>query len=82
MTPLSFSTDIPNAGSHSFRVLYNGTVGGKTYKDEVVCEGTVNINPRVLTIAVGTYKVSKVYDKTTAAGKFLTVSTGVMGLPV
>ena len=69
-------TDIPNAGSHSFRVLYNGTVGGKTYKDEVVCEGTVNINPRVLTIAVGTYKVSKVYDKTTAAGK----ATGELAL--
>ncbi|WP_300800063.1 MBG domain-containing protein [uncultured Acetatifactor sp.] len=69
-------TDIPNAGSHSFRVLYNGTVGGKTYKDEVVCEGTVNINLRVLTIAAGSYKVSKVYDKTTAAGK----ATGELAL--
>lgn len=69
-------TDIPNAGTHSFRVLYNGSVGGKTYKDEVVCEGTVNINPRVLTIAAGSYKVSKVYDKTTAAGK----ATGELAL--
>ncbi len=69
-------TDIPNAGTHSFRVLYNGSVGGKTYKDEEVCKGTVNINPRVLTIAVGTYKVSKVYDKTTAAGK----ATGELAL--
>ena len=68
--------DIPNAGTHSFRVLYNGSVGGKTYKDEEVCKGTVNINTRVLTIAAGSYKVSKVYDKTTAAGK----ATGELAL--
>ena len=68
--------DIPNAGSQSFRVLYNGSLGGKTYKDEEVCQVTVNINPRILTIAAGTYKVSKVYDKTTSAG----TATGELAL--
>lgn len=62
-------TDMPDAGTdQSFEVLYNGSVGGKEYKDVVVCSGTVNVNPRIATVTAGSYKVSKVYDKTTAAG--------------
>ena len=62
-------TGMPNAGTDQpFAVLYNGTVGGKTYKDVIVCTGTVNINRRIVTVAAGSYQVSKVYDKTTKAG--------------
>ncbi|MCI9571881.1 MAG: hypothetical protein HFH97_04600 [Lachnospiraceae bacterium] len=70
-------TGMPNAGENqSFAVLYNGTVGGKTYKDVIVCTGTVNINRRIVTVAAGSYQVSKVYDKTTKAGK----ATGELAL--
>lgn len=62
-------TGMPDAGTdQSFEVRYNGKVGGKEYKDVVVCSGTVNVNPRIATVTAGSYKVSKVYDKTTAAG--------------
>lgn len=70
-------TGMPNAGENqSFAVLYNGTVGGKTYKDVIVCTGTVNINRRIVTVAAGSYQVSKVYDKTTKAG----TATGELAL--
>ena len=69
-------TDMPNAGTNQFEVLYNGTVGEKEYKDVVVCSGTVNVNPRIITVVPGNYKVSKVYDKTTAAGN----ATGALAL--
>ena len=59
---------IPNAGEQSFTVVYNGTLGGKTYTNAVVCVGTVNVAKRTVTVTAGTYKVSKTYDKTTAAG--------------
>lgn len=62
-------TGRPDAGAdQSFEVRYNGKVGGKEYKDVVVCSGKVNVNPRIATVTAGNYKVSKVYDKTTAAG--------------
>lgn len=70
-------TGMPNAGTDQpFAVLYNGTVGGKTYKDVIVCTGTVNINRRIVTVAAGSYQVSKVYDKTTKAG----TATGELAL--
>lgn len=52
----------------SFHVLYNGTIGGQTYKNEVVCEGTVDVKRRVLGVSAGSYKISKPYDKTRAGG--------------
>ncbi len=70
-------TGMPNAGTDQpFAVLYNGTVGGKTYKDVIVCTGTVNVNRRIVTVAAGSYQVSKVYDKTTKAG----TATGELAL--
>lgn len=63
---------IPNAGEQSFTVVYNGTLGGKTYTDSVVCTGNVNVAKRTVTVTAGTYKVGKTYDKTTEAG----VATG------
>lgn len=59
----------PNAGvEQEFTVVYNGQVGGKTYTDEIVCTGKVNVAKRTITVSAGSYKVSKVYDKTLAAG--------------
>ena len=52
----------------SFRVLYNGTIGGHSYRNEIVCEGTVDVKRRVIQVTAGSYKISKVYDKTRAGG--------------
>lgn len=62
-------TGRPNAGDdQEFEILYNGTVGGKTYTNEPVCAGKVNVAKRTITVSAGSYKVSKVYDKTLTAG--------------
>lgn len=62
-------TGRPNAGAEQeFEILYNGTVGGKTYTNEPVCTGKVNVAERTITVSAGSYKVSKVYDKTLTAG--------------
>ncbi len=58
----------PDAGSQTFRVLYSGTIGTKTYTDVVVCEGTVEVAKRTVAVSAGTCKVSKVYDGTVSAG--------------
>ena len=55
-------------GGQSFHIVYNGTIGGQTYRNEPVCEGTVDIKRRVLTVSAGSYRVSKAYDKTRAGG--------------
>lgn len=59
---------IPDSGIQTFRVVYNGTLNGKTYTDAEVCSGTVNVGRRLLTVSAGSGKVSKTYDGTTAAG--------------
>ena len=51
-----------------FHVLYNGTIGGQTYRNEIVCEGTVDVKRRVIQVSAGSYKISKAYDKTRAGG--------------
>lgn len=62
-------TGRPNAGAgQEFSVVYNGTVGGKIFKNEVVCTGKVDVAKRTITVTAGSYKVSKVYDKSLAAG--------------
>ncbi len=58
----------PNAGTYTYKVLFTGTIGGKTYTNHVVASGTVNIAQKELTVTAGDYKVSKVYNGTTAAG--------------
>lgn len=55
-------------GGQSFHVLYNGTIGGQTYRNEVVLEGRVDVKRRVLQVTAGSYKVTKPYDKTRAGG--------------
>ncbi|XCP84543.1 MBG domain-containing protein [Roseburia hominis] len=60
----------PNARKNlEFKVLYNGTLAGKTYKDVEVCSGFVDVAKKTVTVAAGSYKVSKEYDGTTKAGK-------------
>lgn len=48
-----FTLDVsgmPLAGEgQAFRVLYNGTVGGKEFKDQVVCSGVVTVAKKALT---------------------------------
>ncbi|MEH2959087.1 MBG domain-containing protein [Candidatus Merdisoma sp. JLR.KK006] len=59
----------PGVGSgQRFHVLYNGTIGGHTYTNELVCEGTVDVKKRVVTVSEGSYKVSKTYDRTRSGG--------------
>ncbi len=60
---------MPGVGAgQMFHVVYNGTIGGQTYRNEIVCEGTVDVKKRVLTVSPGSYKVSKAYDKTRSGG--------------
>ena len=61
-------TGSPVAGESEFSVLYNGEVAGKTYTNVVVCSGTVEVAKKTVSVEAGTYKVSKVYDKTTNPG--------------
>lgn len=59
----------PEVGSgQGFQVLYNGTIGGMTFTNQVVCTGTVDVKKRVLTVSRGSYKVSKTYDQTRTGG--------------
>lgn len=59
----------PGVGSgQRFHILYNGTIGGHTYTNELVCEGTVDVKKRVVTVSEGSYKVSKTYDRTRSGG--------------
>lgn len=55
-------------GGQSFHVLYNGTIGGQTYRNEVVLEGRADVKKRTLQVSAGSYKVTKPYDKTRAGG--------------
>lgn len=55
-------------GGQSFHVLYNGTIGGQTYRNEVVLEGRVDVKRRTLQVSAGSYKVTKPYDRTRAGG--------------
>lgn len=55
-------------GGQSFHVLYNGTIGGQAYRNEVVCEGRVDVKRRVIQVSAGSYKITKAYDKTRAGG--------------
>lgn len=59
---------VPDAGTQTYQVLYNGTLNGKTYTNVVVCSGTVDVQKKPLTVTAGECKVSKTYDGTTAAG--------------
>lgn len=67
-----FSFDVtgsPDAGDdQQYKVLFNGTIGGKTLTNHVVATGTVDVAKKELTVSAGDFKVSKVYDGTTAAG--------------
>lgn len=67
-----FSFDVtgsPDAGDdQQYKVLFNGTIGGKTFTNHVVATGTVDVAKKELTVPAGDFKVSKVYDGTTAAG--------------
>lgn len=67
-----FSFDVtgsPDAGDdQQYKVLFNGTIGGKTFTNHVVATGTVVVAKKELTVSAGDFKVSKVYDGTTAAG--------------
>lgn len=56
---------MPDAGEQPFKVLYNGTIDGKSYTNAVVCEGTASIAQCTLEVLAGDYKVTKVYDGTT-----------------
>lgn len=58
----------PGAGGQTFQVLYSGTIGTKTYEDVPVCQGTVTVARRTVTVSAGTCKVAKVYDGTVSAG--------------
>lgn len=55
-------------GGQSFHVLYNGTIGGETYRNEVVLEGRADVKRRTLQVSAGSYKVTKPYDRTRAGG--------------
>lgn len=65
---LQESGNPPVGGGQIFHILYNGTIGGQSYRNEVVCEGTVDVRKRVINVSSGTYKVTKAYDKTRAGG--------------
>ncbi len=70
-TPAHFTLNVtgtPDAGLQTYAVLYSGTIDGTRYTDVEVCSGTVTVAKKTLTVEAGDYKVSKVYDKTTAAG--------------
>ncbi len=60
---------MPEAGmGQSFQVLYNGTIDGKEYANEIVCSGSVDVKKRTVIVEAGSCKISKVYDKTRAPG--------------
>ncbi|MGN1110912.1 MAG: YDG domain-containing protein, partial [Oscillospiraceae bacterium] len=58
----------PNAENYTYNVLFTGTICGKSYTNETVASGTVEVAQKELTVSAGTFSVSKVYDGTTAAG--------------
>lgn len=71
----------PEAGIQSYRVLYRGTVGGKTYTDVTVCAGTVIVAKKTLSVQAGTCKIGKEYDGTTQVQEGeLTGSLSVQGI--
>ena len=60
---------MPGVGNgQSFQVLYNGTIDGMTFTNQIVCTGTVDVKKRSITVSRGSYKVSKVYDQTRSGG--------------
>ncbi len=59
----------PDAGdAQSFQVLYNGTIEGKTYTDEVVLTGKADVAKRTVTAEAGSCRITKVYDRTRDPG--------------
>lgn len=69
--PENFTLNVsgmPNAGKQNFKVLYSGRLGGKDFEKRVVYTGTIDIAARTITVSAGSYKVSKIYDKTVEAG--------------
>lgn len=67
-----FTLDVsgmPGAGNEQiFKVLYHGTLNGKTYQNVEVCSGKVDVARRIIGVSAGSYKVSKVYDGTVGVG--------------
>lgn len=71
----------PEVGSgQSFQVLYNGTINGMTFTNQVVCEGKVDVKKRSISVSRGSYKVSKVYDQTRSGGN-VTGELEILNLP-
>lgn len=44
-------TGTPATGTQTYRVLYSGTLGGKTFENTLVCMGTIEIHPKSLAAA-------------------------------
>ncbi len=60
---------LPDAGRQTYQVLYNGTLNGKQYTNKLVFSDVVEVGKKEITVSAGSYKVSKVYDGGTGAGK-------------
>lgn len=61
-------SSIPDAGTYTIKVLYNGTLNGKKYENSEVLSSTVTVQRKAIAVNPGNYKVSKVYDGTQSAG--------------
>ena len=65
---LQNDSEYPNYGSQTYTITFSGTIGGVEYTNVTVKSESVSIGKATVTVTAGTYKVSKTYDGTTAAG--------------
>lgn len=65
---LQNANEYPNSGTQTYTITFSGTIGGVEYTNVTVKSESVSIGKAAVTVAAGTYKVSKVYDGTTGAG--------------
>ena len=59
---------VPNSGSQTYTITFSGAINGVNYTNVTVKSDSVSIDKATVTVAPGTYKVSKAYDGTTTAG--------------
>ena len=59
---------VPNSGSQTYTITFSGAINGVNYTNVTVKSDSVSIDKATVTVAAGSYKVSKVYDGTTSAG--------------
>ena len=65
---LQNDSEYPNYGSQTYTITFSGTINGVNYTDVTVKSESVTIAKKEVTVAAGTYKVSKEYDGYLTAG--------------